>query len=61
LASSIHAAFVRATRFERAKKNVPEAIIDFLQPDVFAGAADADVDPCRIPADAAVVADGSFL
>jgi len=39
----LQVAFVEAAQFERAKEDVPDAIIDFLQSDVFAGAADAEL------------------
>ena len=48
-------------QFERPEVDIPDAIVDFLQADVFLYAAHADVDPLVIPADAAVVADEPFL
>lgn len=52
---------MKAAQFERAEVNIPDAVIDLLQADLFLGAAHADIDPFVIPANATVVADESFL
>lgn len=48
---------MQAAKFQRSKVNIPNAVVDFFQAHVFAGAADADVHSFMIPADAAVGAD----
>ena len=47
-----HVFFEQATEFERAKVDVPDTVIDLLEPHVLPGAHDADVDPIPLPTDA---------
>ncbi len=56
-----HVFFEQATEFERAKVDVPDTVIDLLEPYVLPGAHDADVDPIPLPADAAVEAHVAHL
>ena len=49
--------FVKAAQAERAEVHVPQSIVDLVQADVFAREDVAHVDPCVMPANAAVVAD----
>ena len=53
----LHVAFVQAAELQRSEIDVPEAVIDVLQPDIFAGTDAGDVDPVAAPADTAVGAD----
>ena len=50
-------AFVEAAECERAEVDVPDTIVDFLQANILPGADDGDIDPVRMPADAAIGAD----
>ena len=50
-------AFMQATELERSEEDIPDAVVDFFESHVLAGAADADIDPVVIPADAAIGAD----
>lgn len=56
-----HVAFKQAAELERSEVDVPDAVIDFLQADVFADADGGNVDPLGVPADAAVGADVAGL
>ena len=56
-----HVFFEQATEFERAKVDVPDTVIDLLEPHVLPGAHDADVDPIPLPADAPVEAHVAHL
>ena len=56
-----HVFFEQAAELERAKVDVPDTVIDLLEPHVFSGAHDADVDPIMLPADAAVEAHVAHL
>ena len=40
--------------FERPEVDVPGAVIDFFQAHILPGADDGDIDPVRVPADAAI-------
>jgi len=46
-------AFMQATQLQGPEEDIPDTLFDLFQPDVFAGTADADVDPVVIPAAAA--------
>lgn len=52
-----HVSLVEATQFERSEEDVPDAVVDLFEPDIFTCTAGADVDPGMIPADAAVGTD----
>jgi hypothetical protein len=50
----LHVSFVHASEFERSKVDIPDAIVDFFQSDILAGADAGDIDPIASPADAAI-------
>jgi len=52
---------MQAADFERSEVDVPNAIVDLFQADVFAGAAHADIDPLVVPSDTAIGADVSHF
>ena len=52
-----HLLLDQTTELDRAKVDVPDAVVNLFQADILAGAADADVHPIAAPADAAVIAD----
>ena len=56
-----HVFFEQATEFERAKVDVPDTVIDLLEPHILSGAHDADVDPIPLPTDAPVEAHVAHL
>jgi len=49
--------FEQSPEFQRPAVDGPDAVVDFLETDVFAGTGDRYVDPAPIPADAAIGAD----
>jgi hypothetical protein len=49
--------FEQPPELRRPEGDVPDAVVDCLEADIFAGAGDRDVDPAPIPADAAIGAD----
>jgi len=53
----LHVAFVQAAELQRSEIDVPEAVIDVLQPDIFAGTDAGDIDPVTASADPAIGAD----
>ena len=52
-----HQSFVQAAEQQRPKVDIPDPVIDLLEPHVLANASAGDVDPRAIPADAAIGAD----
>ncbi len=52
-----HVAFMQAPGFKWSKVDVPGSVVELFQADVPVGTDDGDIDPVRIPADAAVDAD----
>src|SRR5262245_53574430 len=52
-----HPPFVQAAKSQRPEVDVPDAVVDLLQSDVFGDAHDRDVHPPAVPANAAVGAD----
>ena len=56
-----HLLFDQTAQLDRAKVNLPDAVVNLFQADVLAGAADTDVHPVAVPPDAAVVADVARL
>jgi hypothetical protein len=53
LVLDLHRAFMESAEFEWAEEDVPDAIIDFLEADVFSDANSGDIDPTGVPAAAA--------
>ena len=53
----LHVPLDEPTELERSEVHVPDSVVDFLQPHVFADADGGDVDPSSIPANAAVGTD----
>jgi hypothetical protein len=53
----LHLSFQQAPEFEGAEVDVPDAVLDLLEADVFADAGGGDIDPRLVPANAAVGAD----
>ena len=53
--------FMESADFQGAEEDVPDAVVDFFEADIFSGADDGDVDPMGVPANAAVGADVANL
>ena len=53
----LHVSFVQATELEGAEVDIPQAVVDLFQADVFTDTDDGDVDPVAAPADAAIGTD----
>src|SRR5215218_4750422 len=53
--------FEQPTEFEWAEIDIPDAIVDFLEADIFPGTGDGDVDPLAVPPDATIGADVAHL
>ncbi len=53
--------FMEATEFDGSEIDFPEAVIDLFEADVLLCQQMADVDPVRVPADAAVATDAADL
>jgi hypothetical protein len=49
-----HVSFEEPAEFERAEVDIPDAIVDLLEADIFANAGVRDVDPLVVPPDAPV-------
>ena len=45
--------FMELAEFERAEVDAPDAIVDFFQAYILPGADGGNIDPARVPADAA--------
>jgi hypothetical protein len=56
-----HVALEQSAEFERSEVDVPQAIIDLFQADIFTGTGDRDIYPAFTPANAAVGADIAHL
>lgn len=56
-----HVPFKETAEPERSKIDVPDAVVDFFEPDVLVDAHTRDADPLTIPTDAAIGADISDL
>ena len=54
---NLHVSFVQATELEWPKVDIPNAVVNFFQSNIFACADAGDVDPVAAPADATVGAD----
>ncbi len=52
-----HRAFMESAELQGAEIDVPDTVVDFFQADVLSGADGGDIDPTRVPANAAVGAD----
>ncbi|MGH7404886.1 MAG: hypothetical protein ACREJA_03270, partial [Candidatus Methylomirabilales bacterium] len=50
-----------SSELERAEVDIPDALIDFLEPNILGCAGDGDVDPLAIPANATVGTDVTHL
>src|SRR3990172_3198350 len=50
----LHVPLEQTPELERAEVHVPDAVVDFLQADVFTDADGGDVDPSPVPANAAM-------
>src|SRR5574337_29732 len=49
--------FMEPAEFKRGEIDVPDAIVDFFQAHILSGADSGDIDPVRVPADAAIRTD----
>jgi hypothetical protein len=56
-----HMSFEQPTELEWAEIDMPDAIVDVLEADIFPGTGDGDVDPVAVPPDATVGADVAHL
>ena len=56
-----HVSFEQPAEFEWAEGDIPDAIIDFLETDIFPGAGGGDVDPLTVPPDAPIGTDVAHL
>lgn len=54
-------ALKKASEFQGAKVNIPDAVIDFFESNVFPGTDSRDIDPLAFPSDASVCTDISNL
>jgi len=54
-------ALVESAQAERAEVDIPFAVVDLDEPDVFLAQGLADIDPLLVPADAAVATDAADL
>src|SRR5262245_65461245 len=52
-----HPPFVQSAKLQRPEVDVPDPVVDLLQPDVFTDAHDRHVHPAAVPPNAAVSAD----
>ncbi len=52
---------MESPELERSEVHVPDSVVDLLEPHVFPGTDDRDVDPLRVPAYPAVGADVAHL
>src|SRR5438128_9018441 len=52
---------VQASQLDDAEVDVPDSVVDFVQSNVLAGTAAADIDPGMLPADPAVAANQALL
>ncbi len=57
----LHVSLKQSAELESAEVDVPDSVVDFLEPDVFASAHGGDADPLAVPTDAAVGADVTSL
>jgi hypothetical protein len=58
---NFHVALIEATDLERSEVDVPDAIVDLLEPDILPSANDADINPRSVPTNAAIGADVAYL
>ncbi len=56
-----HMAFEQPPECEGSTVDIPDAVVDFLEADIFPGTGDGDVDPATVPPEATVGADIAHL